>query len=581
MTREEFNITVLYGSETGTAQDTAEEIWINAKRNGLMCSVTAMDDYNMEHLGSERLIIFVASTTGQGDAPSNMTKFWRFLLRKSHPQTLLKNLKYAVLGLGDSSYEKYNFAAKKLNKRLAQLGAQEIIPIALADDQHDLGIDAIIEPWIKNLWPVISDALSIPLEASPVNQVVERFNISIINQPSQRSIVELIKNIPTDIYKHQLEVNNHLKLATIMKNTRTTTLDHFQDVRLIELNITNVNYQPGDIIYLRPKNSPEQVSKFFHLLREHDIPLTPETLLSISDNKEIKLPDCLKYPLTFQQVVEQYWDLNYKPRRSTMQVLALLSDNELEKEKLTEFSTAIGQDELYNYVNRPRRNIIEVLRDFPYTTRKLNEKILFEVMAPIKPRAFSIASSCKSTPDKIHLLVAVVKYKTKLVEPRLGLCSNWLASLEKGQQVIYWLQKGTFHFDWEKPMILVGPGTGIAPFRSLLLEQEATGVDLHNVVLFFGCRNEKKDFHCREDYERLVKNNNLTIFCAFSRDQADKIYVQHLIRKQGALCWNLLLNGGKIYLSGSSKNMPKCVRDEFVDIAKKFAPVEQNFRKVY
>ncbi|XP_063992176.1 NADPH-dependent diflavin oxidoreductase 1 isoform X2 [Diachasmimorpha longicaudata] len=535
-------------------------------KNGLKCSVIAMDDYNLEHLCSERLILFVASTTGQGDTPSNMTNFWRFLLRKSHPQTLLKNLKYAVLGLGDSSYEKYNFAAKKLNKRLSQLGAQEMIPIALADDQHDLGIDATVEPWMKNIWRIISEVLNIPLK--PSHQVIERFSVSVVPR-TDPSVAEFTKKVSADIYEHELEVNSHLKFATIMRNTRTTALDHFQDVRLIELNIPNVNYHPGDIIYVRPKNSPDQVSRFFHLLREHDVPLVPETLLSISD-KEIKLPHCLRHPLTLRQVVEQYWDLNYKPRRSTMQVLALLSDNDLEKEKLTEFSAAAGQDELYSYVNRPRRNILEVLGDFPHTTRRLNEKVLFEVMSPIKPRAFSIASSCKSSPGEVHLLVAVVKYKTKLVEPRLGLCSNWLASLQEGQRVICWLQKGTFKFDWEKPMIFVGPGTGVAPFRSILLELEAAKVDMKDIILFFGCRSERKDFHCREDCERLVKNHHLTVFSAFSRDQEDKIYVQHLIREQGALCWNLLLNGGKIYLSGSSKDMPKCVREEFVDMARKF-----------
>ncbi|XP_011312374.1 NADPH-dependent diflavin oxidoreductase 1 [Fopius arisanus] len=568
MTMENINVTVLYGSETGTAQDTAEEIWINAKRNGLVCSVMAMDDYNIERLSSERVIIFVASTTGQGDPPSNMRKFWRFLLRKSHPQSLLQNVKYAVLGLGDSSYEKYNFAAKKLNKRLVQLGAQEMIKIALADDQHDLGIDAVIEPWIKKIWTVISNILNIPLKSGPLlNQVIERFNVSII-QPNQLTI-ERENNITKDIYRDELELNNNLKLATVIDNTRITSSDHFQDVRLIKFTIENVDYQPGDIVYLKPKNSSKQVSDFFNLLRENNCSVTSETLLSIS-SKEIKPPYCFQRPLTLQQVVEQYWDLNYKPRRSTMQILALISDNKLEKDKLTEFSTAIGQDELYNYVNKPRRNIVEVLRDFPNTIGKLNERNLFEVMAPIKPRAFSIASSSKSTPHEIHLLVAVVKYKTKLMEPRLGLCSNWLASLKKGEKLVCSLQSGTFIFDGTKPMILVGPGTGIAPFRSILLEREATGVNLKDVLLFFGCRNQKKDFHCKQDFERLMKNNNLRFFCAFSRDQEDKIYVQHLIREQGKVCWNLLLNGGKIYLSGNSKNMPKCVRDEFVKIAKKF-----------
>lgn len=475
----------------------------------------ALDDYKPENLPLERLIIFVVATTGQGDPPGNMKKFWRFLLQKNLPINLLQNLNYAVLGLGDSSYEKYNFAAKKLDKRIAQCGGIQLLSIGLADDQHDLGIDGTIEPWTNKLWKIISEKYFLANSIERFDEeIIERFDVKILNSD------KVIQNY--DIYREEFNVNDQLKAARVVENSRITSSEHFQDVRLLKFKIENIEYQPGDILYVRPKNSVEQIKSFFDLLHELYVPLYSHTVISITE-KEIKLPMALKKPVELYKIVEQYWDLNYKPRRSTMRVLASISDNELEKDKLHEMSTIAGQEDFLNYVHRPKRNIIEVLRDFPHTARKLNERILFEIMPAIKPRAFSIASSNNYTPNEVHLLVAVVKYNTWLVAPRLGLCSNWLKSLECENEIICWIQKGTFKFDLSLPMILIGPGTGVASFRSLLLDAAAVNRDLRDTILFFGCRNREKDYHCREDFERLARTNNLKVFCAFSRDQEDKM----------------------------------------------------------
>lgn len=558
------NITILYGSETGTAQDVAEQIWKSAKRKGLNSTVSAMNDYDVRGLGSEKLVIFVVATTGQGDPPNNMRQFWKLLLRKSLPVTLLSHLSYGVLGLGDSSYQKFNFAAKKLNKRLMQLGAKELLLIGLADDQHDLGIDATVDPWLEKFWMIVSNTYNVPTIdlISSQNTVIERFHVTEVERNSRNDTY-----CSDDIYMGEVSLNEEMKVGTVIENKRTTAEDHFQDVRLIKFISDNVNYEPGDIVYVRPKNSKEQVDRFFTVLKDNNVQLDPDTLIRVTE-KEIKVPTVLKRVLTLRQIVEQYWDLNFKPRRSTMQVLSCISDNELEKEKLQEFTTGSGQEELYSYINRPRRNILELFADFPHTTSKLNIRILFEIMSPIKPRAFSIASSSRLTPNEIHLLVAVVKYKTKLLEPRYGLCSNWLSTLSKSDKIIFWIQKGTFKFEYDRPMILVGPGTGVAPFRSVLLEKSASDKDLDDCLLIFGCRNKEKDYHCRDDFERLSRHKYLHLYCAFSRDQEHKIYVQHIIREQRQLCWEFLERNGNIYLAGNSKNMPSCVREEFVNLFK-------------
>ncbi|EFN63285.1 NADPH-dependent diflavin oxidoreductase 1 [Camponotus floridanus] len=486
---------VLYGSETETAQDVAEEIWKSAQRKQRQCTVSSLDKYDMRNLSSRQLIVFVVATTGQGDLSANMKTFWKHLLDKSLWTDQLRNLNYGILGLG------------------------------LLDG-------GLI------LWPSKSDIY--------------------------------YQEIDTNV-----NINVNIKTGSIYNNVRTTSIDHFQEVRLITIELPHkIKYDPGDIIYVRPKNSIEQVRRFFNILYGHNIQLFPNTMVEVK-KKEIKVPLALQCRLPLKEIVEQYWDLNFKPRRSTMHTLSLISEDKLEKKKLYKFASPCGQEELYNYIYKPRKNILEVLMDFPHTTSKLNIRLLFEIMSPIRPRPYSIASSSKATPDKIQILVAVVDYKTRLLEPRFGLCSKWLKNLKINDKVTFRIQKGTFRFEDNKPIIMIGPGTGVAPFRSFLLEEEEKKKDLKECVLFFGCRKKDKDYHCREDFERLAEKTNLKVFCAFSRDQDYKIYVQHIIREQRELCWQFLQNDGSIYLAGNSKNMPNDVRDEFVDLAKEIGKMTE------
>lgn len=155
-------LTVLYGSQTGSAQDLAEQIWRESKRYHFKGTVTSMDNYDIRSLIHEKHVIFVCSTTGQGEEPDNMKAAWKFLLRKSLPTNSLNGVSFAVLGLGDSSYAKFNFVAKRLNKRLQQLGGQTILPIGLGDDQHDLGSSAVSLPWISDLWNKLLAVCPIP-----------------------------------------------------------------------------------------------------------------------------------------------------------------------------------------------------------------------------------------------------------------------------------------------------------------------------------------------------------------------------------------------------------------------------------
>lgn len=213
------------------------------------------------------------------------------------------------------------------------------------------------------------------------------------------------------------------------------------------------------------------------------------------------VPPHLQTPLTLSTIATQYWNLNVVPRPRAFELLALHSTNDLEREKLIEFTTPEGQQDLFSYANRPRRTILEVLHEFPHSVRSLKLPVLFEIFEPIKPRSFSIAS-CRQS-GCLDLLVAIVEYRTMLKTPRKGLCSNWLAGLHQGDRFRAVIKKGTMKLPKESertlPIVMVGPGTGLAPFRSILQEAQwrrSEGVESGRMALFFGSRNRRGDFHC-------------------------------------------------------------------------------------
>ncbi|XP_056360989.1 NADPH-dependent diflavin oxidoreductase 1 [Oenanthe melanoleuca] len=556
----ERRLLVLFGSQTGTAQDTAERIGREAKRRHLRCRVEALDSCDVANLIHEPLVVFVCATTGQGDPPDNMKMFWRFLFRKNLPAGSLCQLDYAVLGLGDSSYPKFNFVAKKLHKRLLQLGGNPLLPVALGDDQHDLGPDAVVDPWLVALWDKILALYPLPpgLEIiSPDVCLPPKYTLHYLPEDCpqpRRDVLQLAAPQAAPCELHPFS-------APVLSNQRVTAQSHFQDVRLIEFDIagSGITFSAGDVVMIQPQNCPEDVQQFCQLLR-----LEPHRHFVLEPTEPgTPLPPLLPQPCTIQYLVTHYLDISCVPRRSFFELLAFFSPDELEREKLQEFSSAQGQEELYSYCNRPRRTTLEALWDFPHTTCAIPAHYLLDLIPRIRPRAFSIASSMLAHPGRMQILVAVVRYKTRLSKPRRGLCSTWLASLSPEQgdvRVPLWVKKGGMKFpaDPATPVIMIGPGTGVAPFRAAIQERVALGH--RGNCLFFGCRHKSKDFYCQAEWEELVTKGLLTLFTAFSRDQEEKVYVQHRIQENGRLVWELLSTGNAhVYLAGNAKEMPAAV----------------------
>ncbi|KAJ2399517.1 NAPDH-dependent diflavin reductase [Coemansia sp. RSA 2559] len=537
---------ILYGSQTGYAEDTARRIARQAWRRHFTTRVQAMDQTDREWLfGSARRVVFVCSTTGQGDAPDNMRRLWRVLLRKTQPHDALCHMRYAVFGLGDSSYAKFNYAAKRLHRRLAQLGATAVIDRGDGDDQHYLGLDGALDPWLDALWAALLRDAPLPRPVVPE---------SVVPPPS----VDVVEIGGAYVLPPAPEAPDTVA-ATLEASERITARDHFQDVRHLQFRIDDgPAWQPGDCAVVRPSNSASDVESF--LVAAHWAGAAADAPLRLHGDA---LPAYVPRETTLRWLSTHYFDIGGVPKRSFFEMLGYFAQGD-ERDRLCELASTAGQDDLHAYCMRPRRTVTEALHDFPSVHVPLSH--MFDVLPPIAERSFSISSAHAHTPTLVDLTVAVVGYKTMMHVPRRGVCSTWLANMPVATPVRMRFARGLLHVpaDAHTPAIMVGPGTGIAPFMAFIRHRPPQSPN----HLFFGCRSERSDFYYRAQLEQWCAAGCLRLYCAFSRDQPDKVYVQHRIRENGALVWDLVSRQCAIvYVAGNANRMPQDVRAAFVDVA--------------
>ncbi|KAF8399141.1 hypothetical protein HHK36_015006 [Tetracentron sinense] len=532
---------ILYASQTGNSLDAAERISREAERRGAPAVVISMDDFDASCLPNENTVIFIVSTTGQGDTPDSMKVFWRSILQRTLSQQWLEGVQYAVFGLGDSGYQKYNFAAKKLDKRLSDLGAKAIIERGLGDDQHPSGYEGALDPWLSSLWNILNQMNPRifprgPESMGPDMKMMDRPKFQIIyhNVNKMQSLFPAV----SDLKRLEMQIEGSRFMSTgkkiqdrnrphcflqMIKNQQLTRADCGRDVRHFEFEaLSAIEYQVGDVLEVLPGQNPVAVDAFIQRCN-----LNPDSYIT---------------------------------------VMSFFATAQHEKERLQYFASPEGRDDLYQYNQKERRTVLEVLEDFP------SVQIPFEWMVQLVPllktRAFSISSSPLAHPNQVHLTVSVVSWTTPFKRKRTGLCSTWLAGLDPQQRVHIpaWLQKGSLPSPSPSlPLILIGPGTGCAPFRAFVEErgvQSASGYTAP-VLFFFGCRNEDNDFLYRDFWLSHAKSGGVLseekgggFYVAFSRDQLQKVYVQHKMQEQSQEVWNLLSGGAAVYVAGSSTKMP-------------------------
>ncbi|KAJ5628629.1 hypothetical protein N7490_010857 [Penicillium lividum] len=613
------SILILYGSETGNAQEVAEELGAVTERLRFVTHVSELNqvkpvsqlDYlvqfygihllmspcEQETLSSYTITIFVVSTTGQGDLPANARTFWKSLLLKKLPPTFLNGVNFASFGLGDSSYPKFNWAVRKLYKRLLQLGANDVYPTGEADQQHPEGLEGTFLPWVADFRKNLLDRHPLPPGQHPIPDDVQLPPKWILQLKGDTSVVVTKpptedQTVQTDEYPGLTNLDYDIRplpdtlTASLDENRRVTPQNHWQDVRRISLTVPeSVSYAPGDMIAITPKSSPTDVQTLLDITGWNDIADKPIALVPTqSTPSPSPIPGLGSYPnLTLRTLLIDYLDLKAIPRRSFFSTITHYTNDEMQKERLMEFTNPEYLDELWDYTSRPRRSILEVLHEFD--TVKIPWQHAVSVLPVMRARQFSIASggARKRTADgktQFELLIAIVKYQTVIKRIREGVCTRYLSTLQPGSTLRVQLQPGGLKSSIQQltgPTILIGPGTGIAPLRSMLWEKAALvqayreqypGVEppIGPTVLLYGGRNRTSDFFFSEEWDQLSQLIPLQVLTAFSRDQQQKIYVQDTIRQNFPLFFRLLHElQGSVYICGSSGRMPQAVREALIE----------------
>lgn len=506
-------LTIIFASQTGNAKGVAQALLKEAQAAGIQAQLFDASDYKGKDLAKETHVIFVASTNGEGEAPDNALALHEFLKSKKAPK--LPNLKYGVLGLGDSSYQFFCQTGKDFDQFLENLGAQRLVERLDADVDYQ----AAATEWRKQVLSILKDELT---GAAAVTSVAT-FAVS------QTAESHYSKEQPYT--------------ASLSTSQKITGRDSGKDVRHIEIDLADsgITYQPGDALGVWYENRPQLVNALLD-----SVGLSGHEEVQV-DGETLSLHSALTY--------------HYEITAANPQLVAQFAEL-AQSEKLT--SLAQDKEALREYATRTQ--VIDVLREEKVTLSAIQ---LLSLLRRLTPRLYSIASSQSEVEEEVHLTVGVVEYEYK-GEQRLGGASSFLAhQLEEGAPVKVFVEHNNnfkLPSDDNAPLIMVGPGTGIAPFRSFIQERENRGAAGKNWLLF-GDRTFTQDFLYQVEWQKYLKSGVLNrLDVAFSRDQHEKVYVQHRLLEQAELVWQWLQEGAYFYVCGDASRMAKDVHQALITV---------------
>lgn len=514
-------ITLLYGSETGNAQGLAEIFEERLSNIGHNVTLKAMDEFKPKNLKNVEDLFIITSTQGEGDPPDNAAELHEFIHGRKAPK--LEGVRFSILALGDQTYEFFCQTGKDFDKKLEELGAERLYE--RVDCDVDYEEDA--EKWMAN---VINTIDSAP-EGTQSEQVVS----------------ESIKSAKEKKYS---KANPYQ--AEVLENINLNGRGSNKETRHIEFLLDNFGeeYEVGDCLVVLPQNDPALVELLISTLG-----WDPGDQIQISEDGDT---------ISLEEALTSYFEIT-KLTRPLLQNAAAYFDNEALEDKVQD------SEWIQNYIEG--RDFIDLLNDFP--PEELEPEDLYQILRKLPPREYSISSSYQSLPDEVHITVGAVRYNTH-GRDRSGVCSVQFAErIQPGDTVpIYLKRNPNFKFpkDGDTPVIMIGPGTGIAPFRAHMQEREEYGYK-GNTWLFFGDQHFTTDFLYQTEWQEWLKDGVLEkMNVAFSRDTDQKVYVQHRIAEHSKEFNEWLEKGASIYICGDEKNMAKDVHQAIRNVLVK----EQN-----
>ncbi|HHN4457574.1 TPA: NADPH-dependent assimilatory sulfite reductase flavoprotein subunit [Klebsiella michiganensis] len=515
------SITLISASQTGNARRVAEALRDDLQAAQLNVKLVNAGDYKFKQIASEKLLVVVTSTQGEGEPPEEAVALHKFLFSKKAPK--LTDTAFAVFGLGDTSYEFFCQSGKDFDNKLAELGGERLLDRVDADVEYQ----AAAAEWRAR----VVEALKARAPAAVPSQLIASGSVN---------------EIHTSPYTKEAPLT-----ATLAVNQKITGRDSEKDVRHIEIDLgdSGLRYQPGDALGVWYQNDPALVKELVELLW-----LTGEEPVTV-DGKTLPLAEALEwhFELTVNtgNIVE-----NYATLTRSESLLPLVGD----KAQLQHYAATTP--------------IVDMVR---FSPAQLDAQALVDLLRPLTPRLYSIASSQAEVESEVHVTVGVVRYDIE-GRARAGGASSFLADRveEDGEVRIFIEHNDNFRLpaNPQTPVIMIGPGTGIAPFRAFMQQRAAEGAEGKN-WLFFGNPHFTEDYLYQVEWQSYVKEGVLSrIDLAWSRDQQQKVYVQDKLREQGAELWRWINDGAHIYVCGDANRMAKDVEQTLLEVIAEYGAMD-------
>lgn len=509
-------VTILFGSQTGNAQRLAEHAGKTLKERGLQVTVSSMREFKPNQLKKVQNLLIVVSTHGEGDPPDNALAFHEFLHSKRAPK--LEDLRFSVLALGDRSYEYFCQTGREFDLRLSELGATRLYPRVDCDVDYD-------EPaaeWLEGVLGSLSEASGVSVAPAPASTAPQA-------SPSAYSRT----------HPFQAEVLENLNLNGRGSNKETRHLE-------LSLEGSGLTYEPGDSLGVYPQNDPELVDRLLEEMKWN-----PDEKVKVNKQGDIR---------SLKEALLSHFEITVLTK-SLLEQASAFSLNE----DLRTLLSPGKEEQLKAYL--AGRDLVDLAHDFaPW---KASAQDFISILRKMPARLYSISSSLSANPDEVHLTIGAVRYHAH-GRDRKGVSSIYCAErLQPGDTLPVFIQHNP-NFKLPEnpntPIIMVGPGTGVAPFRAFMQEREETGAQGKS-WMFFGDQHFVTDFLYQTEWQKWIKEGVLTkMDVAFSRDTEEKVYVQHRMLEQSKELYAWLQEGAYVYICGDAENMARDVHHALVEI---------------
>ncbi|RVE52696.1 hypothetical protein evm_002569 [Chilo suppressalis] len=490
---------------------------------------------------------------------------WNHLRRIISP---LRKLRFMVFGLGNKTYEHYNAVAIYLDKRLEELGATRVHELGLGDDDANIEDDFIT--WKDRFWPAVCEKFNI--ESTGEEELTRQFRL-VSHQPEEIPSENVFTGEIARLHTYQVQrppydaKNPFLAQITVNRELHKGGDRSCLHVEL-DISESKMRYEAGDHVAIYPINDTNLVDRLGALTKAD----MDEIFSLINTNLESSKKHPFPCPTSYRTALSHYLEITAVPRTHILRELAEYCSDEEDKKKLLLMATNSqeGKELYHSFVVDACRNIVHILEDIKSCKPPLDH--LCELLPRLQPRYYSISSSPKLYPETVHITAVVVEYKTSTGRVNKGVATTWLAQHkpEAGKplpRVPVYIRKSQFRLplQTQTPIIMVGPGTGFAPFRGFLQERalaRANGKEVGENILYYGCRHRDQDYIYQEELEKYEKDGDVQLNVAFSRDQEHKVYVTHLLQNNIDKIWDVIGNrNGHFYVCGDAKNMAVDVRN--------------------